>query len=176
MLNFCDAASVVSIILLYASSVAPALSFIAIRVSLYASLPAFASDNAPVPASTELHNSLNFVRLPFTLFTRTSSTSPIDLPSLESSAKVLPVSSFSALATLLELSPNSLSIDLMYVPASAVAIPFLVSWAYAVDRLSISTLYAAASGIVLPTELANSSTVVLPKFCVVTRMSEIYSV
>ena len=81
--------------------------------SLNFSAPAFASDSAPVPASTLLHSPAKAVLSPSTLLYRVCSTSPRDAPLSISWAKLWPVSLCKILLTADPVSPSSFSIDLV---------------------------------------------------------------
>ena len=121
---------------------------------------------APFPASCELNTSAMDIPVSSQCCCTIPSTSVRLLPSSINSLKDFPVFSLSMSDTVLPPLPNSLSIELIYVVDSAVAIPFLVVVTYADVILSRLTPNIFAVGITLPIDEPNSLTVVLPKFCV----------
>ncbi len=154
-----------------AVSVAPALFPISSR-TLFNFTPLSHNTLAAFPASA-LPNILEiFVPLKFACSSSMLNTSVRYHPRSMASAMVRPPSFIcsvplaKAIAAEVPCFPSSFNMLFKYVVVSDVAIPFDVITAYALQRLSNSTPCAFAVGITLPIALANSATVVFPKFCV----------
>ena len=122
-----------------ASATFPVESCIFPNSSLKAPTPDERIDNAPVPASLELHKPARASESPFTLSFRIPRTSPRLMPSFISCPKDFPVLLFRISPTSEPESPNSFSMLFRYVPACAVATPFFVNCAYDAARFSIFT-------------------------------------
>ena len=155
-----------------ASSVAPVASCIWLNVSL--KVPASSPNNtsAAFPASALLHISEKLLPSSAAAVLIISNTSERLIPSSDNCENDFPVFSLKTPSTVVPPFPNSFNILFRYVVLSAVAIPFAVNIAYDAHNWSICTLLAFAVGITLPIALANSLTVVLPKFCVIMSISE----